>query len=85
MSGFLEQRLGHCLRQMAEKGLEALLVTHLTNSYYLTGFSGTAATVLITAKRRVLITDSRYTLLKLVLRDLILSKAARRLRLWQNC
>lgn len=25
MSGFLEQRLGHCLRQMAEKGLEALL------------------------------------------------------------
>ncbi|HES3238066.1 TPA: M24 family metallopeptidase [Streptococcus pyogenes] len=63
MSGFLEQRLGHCLRQMAEKGLEALLVTHLTNSYYLTGFSGTAATVLITAKRRVLITDSRYTLL----------------------
>ncbi|MEN4358955.1 aminopeptidase P family N-terminal domain-containing protein, partial [Streptococcus pyogenes] len=63
MSGFLEQRLGHCLRQMAEKGLEALLVTYLTNSYYLTGFSGTAATVLITAKRRVLITDSRYTLL----------------------
>ncbi|HEP1388242.1 TPA: aminopeptidase P family protein [Streptococcus pyogenes] len=63
MSGFLEQRLGHCLRQMAEKALEALLVTHLTNSYYLTGFSGTAATVLITAKRRVLITDSRYTLL----------------------
>ncbi|MBM2882658.1 aminopeptidase P family N-terminal domain-containing protein [Streptococcus pyogenes] len=86
MSGFLEQRLGHCLRQMAEKGLEALLVTHLTNSYYLTGFSGTAATVLITAKRHVLITDSRYTLLaKASVEDLILSKAARRLRLWQNC
>lgn len=86
MSGFLEQRLGHCLRQMAEKGLEALLVTHLTNSYYLTGFSGTAATVLITSSRRIFITDSRYTLIaKARFKALILSKAARRSRLWQNC
>lgn len=40
MSGFLEQRLKQCQKLMAEKGLEALLVTHLTNIYYLTGFSG---------------------------------------------
>lgn len=63
MSVFLEQRLRQCQKQMTEKGLEALLVTHLTNIYYLTGFSGTAATVLITASRRVFITDSRYTLI----------------------
>lgn len=63
MSGFLEQRLKQCQKLMAEKGLEALLVTHLTNIYYLTGFSGTAATVLITSSRRIFITDSRYTLL----------------------
>lgn len=63
MSGFLEQRLKQCQKLMAEKGLEALLVTHLTNIYYLTGFSGTAATVLITSSRRIFITDSRYTLI----------------------
>ena len=63
MSGFLEQRLRQCQEQMKERGLEALLITHLTNIYYLTGFSGTAATVLIMPNRRVFITDSRYTLI----------------------
>ncbi|WP_444811716.1 aminopeptidase P family N-terminal domain-containing protein, partial [Streptococcus canis] len=51
MSGFLEQRLRQCQVQMKERGLEALLITHLTNIYYLTGFSGTTATVLITPNR----------------------------------
>lgn len=63
MIGFLEQRVRKCQQLMKEKGIEALLITHLTNIYYLTGFSGTAATVLITASRRVFITDSRYALM----------------------
>ncbi|MGT2935270.1 M24 family metallopeptidase [Streptococcus castoreus] len=63
MSTFLEQRVLKCQKQLEDKGLEALIITHLTNIYYLTGFSGTAATVLITAKRRVFIADSRYTLI----------------------
>ncbi|WP_193434849.1 aminopeptidase P family N-terminal domain-containing protein, partial [Streptococcus suis] len=33
------------------------------NIYYLTGFWGTEATVFISGKRRLFVTDSRYTLI----------------------
>ena len=42
---------------------DAVLVTNLKNIYYLTGFSGTEATVFISKKRRIFLTDSRYTLI----------------------
>ncbi len=42
------------------EGLDALLVTHLPNIRYLTGFSGSAALLLVTATTAVLITDFRY-------------------------
>lgn len=41
-------------------GVDALLVTNLTNVRYLTGFTGSAGMVAITADRAVLVTDGRY-------------------------
>jgi len=50
------------VRRKAEKeGLEALLVTSLQNVRYLTGFSGTAGTVLVTMDGAFFLTDFRYT------------------------
>lgn len=42
------------------EGLDALLVTHLPNVRYLTGFSGTAALLVVTPDATVLISDFRY-------------------------
>lgn len=39
---------------------ELFLVTHLTNVHYLTGFSGSAGWLLVTADRTLLLSDSRY-------------------------
>ena len=39
-----------------------MLVTHLPNILYLTGFTGSAALLLVARDRSVLFTDSRYTL-----------------------
>lgn len=41
-------------------GVDALLVTHLTNVRWLTGFTGSAALLLVTPSRLTLITDFRY-------------------------
>jgi Xaa-Pro aminopeptidase len=45
---------------LAEEGLDALLVTHLPNIRYLTGFTGSAALLLIGAETATLVTDFRY-------------------------
>lgn len=42
------------------EGLDALLVTHLPNVRYLTGFSGSAAMLVVRRDATVLITDFRY-------------------------
>jgi Xaa-Pro aminopeptidase len=42
------------------EGLDALLVTHLPNIRYLTGFSGSAAVLLVREDTTVLISDFRY-------------------------
>ena len=41
-------------------GLDALVVTHLPNIFYLTGFGGTAAVLVLTRTRALLLTDFRY-------------------------
>jgi Xaa-Pro aminopeptidase len=43
-----------------DEGLDALLVTHLPNIRYLTGFSGSAALLLVRPDGPTLITDFRY-------------------------
>lgn len=45
---------------LARDGLDALLVTHLPNIRYLTGFTGSAALLLVRAADAVLVTDFRY-------------------------
>ena len=51
--------------QLRRAGIEALLVTHLPNIYYLCGFTGTAAVLLVFAGDRIpklfFYTDGRYT------------------------
>jgi Xaa-Pro aminopeptidase len=42
------------------EGLDALLVTHLPNIRYLTGFTGSAAMLLVGVDRTTLVTDFRY-------------------------
>lgn len=48
---------------LAQTECDAVLVTNLKNIYYLTGFSGTEATVFISKNRRIFLTDARYTLI----------------------
>ena len=45
---------------LAAEGLDGLLITHLPNVRYLTGFSGSAALLLVHADSTVLVTDFRY-------------------------
>ncbi|TCP23449.1 Xaa-Pro aminopeptidase [Scopulibacillus darangshiensis] len=48
-------------KKLKEQSLDALLVTYDQNRRYLTGFTGTAGTVLVTEERAFLLTDFRYT------------------------
>ncbi len=43
-----------------DEGLDALLVTHLPNIRYLTGFTGSAGLLLVAPDRTTLVTDFRY-------------------------
>src|SRR3954447_14268258 len=45
---------------LAAAGCDALLVTSITNVRWLTGFSGSAARVVVLPDRLVLVTDGRY-------------------------
>src|SRR5687767_597693 len=54
---------GRLLRLSAavtDVGCDALLVSHLTNIRYLTGFTGSAATLLVSVDGALLVTDGRY-------------------------
>jgi Xaa-Pro aminopeptidase len=53
-------RLDRLRGLMDDGGLDALLVTHLTNIRYLTGFTGTAALLLVTPDDALFVTDGRY-------------------------
>jgi len=48
--------------RLAAAGQDALLVTHLPNIRYLTGFSGSAGALVIGRDRTILVTDGRYAL-----------------------
>jgi Xaa-Pro aminopeptidase len=41
--------------------LDGIMINNSKNRYYLSGFTGTAGTILITAREAILITDFRYT------------------------
>jgi Xaa-Pro aminopeptidase len=56
----LRDRLTRVRRALAESRLDALLVTDLANVRYLTGFSGTAASLIVSSSRARLVVDFRY-------------------------
>ena len=47
---------------LANEGIDALLVTHLSNIRYLTGFTGSAALLVVGGDRTTLVTDFRYAM-----------------------
>ena len=48
------------LRRLSEEGLDALIVSHLPNIRYLTGFSGSSALLLVSPQGALFISDFRY-------------------------
>lgn len=59
----MQKRLGKFEAKLAQSEVDGILVTGQNNIYYLTGFWGTEATVFISGKRRLFVTDSRYILI----------------------
>ena len=57
----MSARLEKLRRLLAEKELDALLVSQAENRRYLSGFHGTAGYLLVTADASLLATDPRYT------------------------
>ncbi|HEY4634327.1 MAG TPA: Xaa-Pro peptidase family protein [Candidatus Limnocylindrales bacterium] len=53
-------RAGRLRERFAEAGCDALLVTRLANIRYLTGFTGSAARLLVLPDELVFVTDGRY-------------------------
>jgi Xaa-Pro aminopeptidase len=53
-------RLKRLRRRISESGAAALVVTHLPNIFYLSGFRGSAGILLVESDRATLFTDGRY-------------------------
>ncbi|UCC82310.1 MAG: aminopeptidase P family protein [Gemmatimonadota bacterium] len=54
------RRLARVRAGLAERQLDGLLVSHIPNLRYLTGFSGSSGWLLLDGERAILITDGRY-------------------------
>ena len=54
------KRRARLSKKLRSVGIEAILITNLTNVAYLTGFSGSSAYLLATAKEHFLLSDFRY-------------------------
>jgi Xaa-Pro aminopeptidase len=57
-----DERVAQARRAMGERGADALVVTHLPNVFYLCGFTGSNAALLVLPDSLHLFTDSRYTI-----------------------
>ena len=62
MTMVFEDRLNRVHQAMAEAGADALVLTHLPNIFYLCGFSGSNAILLVLGDVIYLFTDGRYTI-----------------------
>ncbi len=58
----MDERLRKLRAVMADKGLDAVLATSVTAIRYFSGFTSVDATLIITQRRAVLLTDFRYTI-----------------------
>ena len=54
------RRIGALRRKLRRAGLSGLVVTHLPDVRYLSGFTGSSATLAVTGRAARLFTDSRY-------------------------
>jgi len=54
------RRIGQLRRKLTKAGLPGLLVTHLSDVRYLSGFTGSNAALVITRRAACLFTDGRY-------------------------
>jgi Xaa-Pro aminopeptidase len=54
-------RIGQLRRRITKAGLSGLLVTHLPDLRYLSGFTGSSAALAVTRRSAQLFTDGRYT------------------------
>ena len=57
----MNQRITKLRHNLAEAGLDALLISTFENRLYLSGFTGSAGFLFITDSELILATDSRYT------------------------
>jgi Xaa-Pro aminopeptidase len=55
------RRLARLRKFLFEQPVEALLVTHPPNIFYLSGFTGSSGVLLVEGSRATLFTDNRYT------------------------
>jgi Xaa-Pro aminopeptidase len=55
------KRLARVREHMERGGVDALLVTHIPNVFYLSGFTGDSGALLVEHTRATLLTDSRFT------------------------
>jgi Xaa-Pro aminopeptidase len=62
MNIVFENRLDQVHQAMAQVGADALVLTHLPNIFYLCGFSGSNAILLVLGDLVYLFTDGRYTI-----------------------
>src|SRR5580765_8416277 len=53
-------RLEKARLHMDQEGFDALLITHLPNLYYLSGFRGSDGAILLTKTHQILLVDGRY-------------------------
>ncbi|UCD53773.1 MAG: aminopeptidase P family protein [Dehalococcoidia bacterium] len=56
----IDNRLQKLRQSLAEKEIEAILISQPENRYYLSGFDGSAGFLLVTPEKAVLATDFRY-------------------------
>src|SRR5918998_4989509 len=56
----VQSRIPRLRQAFEEAGCDALLVTRLVNIRYLTGFTGSAALLLVTPDELLFVTDGRY-------------------------
>jgi Xaa-Pro aminopeptidase len=56
-----ENRLGPLRSELEKQGLDAILISHLPNSRYLCGFTGSAGLLVVSGREAVFFTDGRYT------------------------
>lgn len=56
----MHERLHNLQEQLKKEALEAILITHPANRFYLSGFDGSNGVLLISPERALLFTDFRY-------------------------